>query len=109
MPVPVRNGIFHIGTAGLPACPRELIFISIIAIIHYIIYTNTAVAIIIIITLPDISVAVYCRFIVVPEVIAQAFYLRTVRVATEYHSFPVFARTDFISILVKHHFTFFVF
>ena len=68
-----RNGIesSHIGSVRLPAGAGHFIGITIIAILHYIIDANAAVAIIIIIALPEGAITINSYFIIISEIIAQ--------------------------------------
>ena len=100
MPVTKRGRIFHVNAFSTPARTGYFIRVAIISIFHNVIDSYSFIPVIIIITLPYISITIYGRFVFVSEIMAQAFHMSTVRITTEEHSFFVFFRPYLITILI---------
>src|SRR5687768_1441867 len=86
MPVTKGDVIFHIGTPCSPASARHLIGETVIALLHHIIYPRPFISVIVIIRLPDGTVRIYCKLIVVSEIMAQHFNAGAIHLHAERHS-----------------------
>ncbi len=96
------NVLLHVGALVAPSLTREFAAITVIAELHDVIDADAAVAVVIVVGLPNAAEAVHGRFPVVAEIPTQSLEIRTVLVATKDHALLVGITTivDLVSCLV---------
>ena len=104
MPVTVRDFCLDVCAGRLPASTGEFILISVVAEFHHIVDADSAIAIIVVIRLPDGPEAVHAEFPVIAEVPAERFDAAAVQFTAEGHAFLIgFACcADFVAGEVDH-------
>ncbi len=80
------NLLFDVGTLIAPTPTGKLPAITVVAKLHHIVDANTAVAVVIVVGLPDGTEAIHRNFPVVAEVPAESLKIRTILVTTENHA-----------------------
>ena len=94
-----RDSLFHVGTLGTPCSSSKLILVAVIAVLHHVIDAHPAVAIIIIVALPQRTKAVDGDHPVVAKVPAQRLHLTAIKFAAKHHPFLI------RRALIIHHIT----
>ena len=84
-PVLQRNLIFQVDPIGSPRRTGLFVFVPVVALLHHKINTSPAVAIIVIVALPQRAERVDRGFPVVAEVVSQHFKVGTIQITSKGH------------------------
>src|SRR3954469_22869492 len=89
MPVATRDLAAPADARAAPTGARHLVLVAEVAPFHHVVEPSGAVAIVVVVALPDRAERIYDKLVWIAEVVAQHFDVRAVRLETERHPFLI--------------------
>ena len=86
VPVLQRHLRLEVGAGNPPAGPRQFVDVAVVAVFHHPVDADAAVAVVVVVALPEAAKGIDCNLIVIPEVVAENLKVAAIWLAAKDHA-----------------------